>query len=103
MSRELLQPAVNVIRGETSEWMENFCQTQVTPLITPAHLDVLEGRLHKKVTERFPALRIRKELVREEVVSTILSEYGTDMFGVAPTVKKNVISDKAIKKYSHKK
>lgn len=101
MSRESLQPAVNIIRGDAVEWMENFRENESDRIVLPVHLDSLEHRIYTKLNDRnqFP-FSVGRNLIRTEIVSAILSEFGTQVFGVEPTVPKREISDKTIAKYA---
>ncbi|QDH49252.1 hypothetical protein PHYNN_50 [Pantoea phage Phynn] len=96
--------AVNYIRTQALEWVENFRNNEstCTDIVTPAHLDSLESRLLKEANARFGE-NMWPNTVREHIVAAMSGEYGLELFGIEPTVKLRVISDKAIKKYTRKK
>lgn len=102
MSREILLPAANAIHAETMDYMEKFVENNNTDIITPIHLDALENTLHTKIKNQFPE-KVSRNFIRQEIVATILKNFGIEIFGVASIAQKKEISEKAIKKYAKKK
>lgn len=102
MSREVLQQATNAIKSVTIDWLETFEKNFQSNIVLPQHLDILQESLYQRIKNQFSET-VGRKYIRTQIVSVILDEKGVGFFGVEPSsIKKNQITDKAIKKYSKK-